>query len=219
MKLDAKEARAVLRQCDFAALATQSVKMPGFPFLSHVPFALDAVCRPVLLLSNLAEHCRNLARDTRASLMTTQSSADPQSQPRLTIMGELRPFEPERALTERYLRYHPEAATWLGFGDFRFFHLQPSRARLVAGFARAGWIDALDHGMESLGEQEEAPLLAALNTVTPTGFHLLGLDNEGIDTRDASGKRLRLPLAPGESILERAKRALENITPSSTTAG
>ncbi len=218
MKLDAKEARTVLRQCDFAALATQSAKMPGFPFLSHVPFALDAACRPVLLLSNLAEHCRNLARDVHASLMTTQPNADQQSQPRLTIMGELRPFEPDRALVERYLRYHPEASTWLGFGDFRFFRLQPSHVRLVSGFARAGWIDALDHGMQSLGPQEEPALLTALNAAVPAGFHLLGLDDEGIDARDANGTRLRLPLAPGGSTPERATRALENVTPPSTTA-
>jgi hypothetical protein len=191
MKLDPREARAVLRLCDFAALATHSAGLPGFPFASHAPFALDGACRPLLLLSNLAEHTRNVTLDARASLMATAPGPEPQERARITLVGEIRPAEPAPALVERYLRYHPEAATFLGFGDFRFYRLAVQRVRLIGGFARAGWIEAADWGLRPLDEALEAALLAALAGAVPAGWHLLGLDREGVDLRDGEGVRLR----------------------------
>lgn len=49
-------------------LATHSAQRPGFPFGSVVAYAADAAGRPVLWLSDLAEHTRNPAADPRASL-------------------------------------------------------------------------------------------------------------------------------------------------------
>lgn len=213
MKLDPLEARAVLRQCDFGALATHCTKLPGYPFVSHAPFALDAACRPVLLLSNLAEHSRNLAQDARASLMATVAGPVPQEQARITLVGEIAPFAPEPALVERYLRYHPQAAAFLGFGDFRFYRLQPLRARLIGGFARAGWIEAGAWAIDPLGEASEAAILARLAASVPLGWQVLGVDREGIDARDAQGERLRLEW-PGraedeQALLACAREALE----------
>ncbi len=192
MKLDPRDARAVLRQCDFAALATQSARMPGFPFASHAPYALDAWCRPVLLLSRLAEHTRNLAADPRASLMATAPGPDPQEQARITLVGEIAPFEPDPALVARYLRYHPEASTWLGFGDFGFYRLAPQRVRLIGGFARAGWIEADDWAVRPLDAAAEAELIAGLDHLRPRGWALLGADWEGLDLRSDAGHRRRL---------------------------
>ncbi len=211
MKLDALEARSVLRQCDFGALATLSAKLPGHPFVSHVPFALDAEVRPVLLLSGLAEHTRNLLADARVSLMATLPGPEPQSQPRLTLMGEAAPIEPPRALLDRYLRYHPEAAAWIGFGDFRFFRLRPQRVRLISGFARAGWIEAAQWSVPTLAETAEEALLAELAPALP-GARLLGLDHEGCDFRDEHGGRRRLAWTPGAvdtaGLLAQARAAL-----------
>lgn len=190
MRLDPREARAVLRCCDFAALATQSAKLAGYPFLSHVPFALDARLRPVMLLSALAEHTRNLAADPHASLMAAVPGPDPQAQPRVTLLGEVRAVEPEPALADRYCRFHPEAATWLGFGDFRFYRLEPVRIRLIAGFARAGWIEAREWGLPPLPERGEAALLDACGR-SAGGWAVLGIDREGVDLRDADGVRRR----------------------------
>lgn len=213
MKLDPREARAVLRPCDFGALATHSVKLPGFPFVSHAPFVLDGACRPVLLLSDLAEHSRNLAQDPRASLMATVAAPAPQEQPRITLMGEIAPAEPGPALAERYLRYHPEAAAFLGFGDFRFYRLAVQRVRLIGGFARAGWIEPAQWAIEPLDEAVEAAILARLADIVPAGWTLLGVDREGLDARDGSGARLRLGWderpRDEEAIAALARKALE----------
>lgn len=214
MKLDPREARAVLRQCDFGALGTHSVKLPGFPFVSHAPFALDGACRPVLLLSNLAEHSRNLQQDARASLMASVAGPNPQEQARITLMGELTPAaDIAPALAERYLRYHPEAATFLGFGDFRFYRLDVLRVRLIGGFARAGWIEAGAWRNDPLDEALEAAVLARLADAVPAGWRLLGADREGLDAHDASGARRRFEWAESPSdedgIAAAARAALE----------
>jgi putative heme iron utilization protein len=201
MKLDPGEARAVLRQSDFGALATQSATLEGFPFVSHVALALDGAGDALLLLSRLAEHSRNLAADPRASLMATVPGPDPQAQRRLTLVGELAPCAPGPALVRRYLRYHPEAEAFLGFGDFHFHRLRPLRIRLVGGFARAGWIEAAGWALPPLDEGEEEAVLAALEEALPAGWSALGLGWEGIDLRDATGGRRRLAWAPRATTL------------------
>lgn len=212
MKPDAREARQILRQSDFGALATHSVKLPGYPFVSHAPLALDGAGRPLLLLSSLAEHTRNLAADPRASLMVSLPGADPQAQPRLSLVGELRPAEVDSAASARYLRYHPDAATYLGFGDFRFYRLEVVAVRLVAGFARAGWLAPGDWACRPLAEGDEAALLARLQSCVPPGWDLLGVDWEGLDLRSPAQGRLRLTWqgAPldGEALMAAANGLL-----------
>lgn len=210
MKLDPREARHILRQCDFAALATHSARLAGYPFVSHVPLALDGAGRPLLLLSALAEHTKNLAADARASLMVSLPGTEPQAQPRLTLVGELRPAEVESPGRERYLRYHPDAATYLGFGDFRFYRLEPVAVRLVAGFAQAGWLQAGEWTGRPLPEGEEAALLASIDSAVPPAWALLGIDWEGLDLRAPAGERTRLTWpdrAGDQAALEVAARA------------
>lgn len=216
MKLDPREARHILRQCDFGALATQSAKLPGYPFVSHAPLALDAAGRPLMLFSRLAEHSRNLEADPRASLMVSVPGSDAQAQPRLTLLGELRPAGVEPASRERYLRYHPDAATYLGFGDFRFFRLDVLALRLVGGFARAGWIAPEGWSGRVLGDEDEAALRAGLQTDGPPGWEILGLDWEGLDARSPQGRR-RLtwnpPPATVNGLADCARAALSQIPP------
>ncbi len=97
----------------------------------------------MLLLSDLAEHTKNSARDTRASLLFdgTEGAPDPLAGPRLTLMGQIEPA-PEPAALTRYGARHPAAAAWAQMRDFRLYRLVPSRAHLVAGFGRIAWIEA-----------------------------------------------------------------------------
>jgi putative heme iron utilization protein len=132
----------LLRSEVSGALATQSVKHPGFPFVSSTPFALDEVGNPVFLLSSLATHTKNLKADPKASLLAAASGKV--SDARLTIVGnlELVPAENLDTIRESYLRRHPESAQWVSFGDFNFFRLVPIDLYLVAGFGSMGWINS-----------------------------------------------------------------------------
>ncbi|MCB1929273.1 MAG: pyridoxamine 5'-phosphate oxidase family protein [Rhodocyclaceae bacterium] len=212
MKLDAREARNLLAASDFAALATQSARLAGFPFVSHVPFARDGSGRVVMLLSRLAEHSRNLTTNSRVSMMATSAAADPQAQPRLSLVGELHGERLTPAQQDRYLRFHPEAGAFLGFGDFRFYRLDVIRVRMIGGFARAGWIEAADWRARPLDEAREAALIASLPP-SPDGTRPIGLDWDGLDLRSADGSRRRVAFGPRpddeESLLACARNALQ----------
>jgi len=63
-----QKARALLAAESVGVLSTVSVHRAGFPYGSVTPYALSARGAPLLLLSRLAAHTKNLLADTRASL-------------------------------------------------------------------------------------------------------------------------------------------------------
>jgi hypothetical protein len=137
-------ARELLRKERVAVLATASERHGGHPFASLAPYALSASGDALLLLSALAQHTRNLARDPRASLFVhdpAASSADPRTAPRLTLVGRVRRLAgaEEADARARYLARHPEARGLLQL-DFALHLLEIEEAQLVGGFAAAGWI-------------------------------------------------------------------------------
>lgn len=146
-------ARGVMRGVDRAVLATS---LEGWPYASLVLVAQDDDGTPLLLLSDLAEHARNLRREPRASLLFDGTSGldEPLTGPRVTVLGEARLGEArlgaveggsepgdEARRRERFLARHPSARRYAGFGDFRLWRLAVTRAHLVAGFGRIHWIE------------------------------------------------------------------------------
>src|SRR3954471_9087672 len=120
------DARRYLRHHWYGALSTISKKLDGYPFGSIVPCVTDHAARPVILVSGLAEHTKNMLADERVSLLVRDDSADPQESARLTMIGNARPVHAaDEAVHARYLRYFPSAARLLALGDFSFFHIEP----------------------------------------------------------------------------------------------
>jgi heme iron utilization protein len=142
---DAERSRTLIGAARTGALAT--IGDGGFPFGSLVSHAVDPAGRPLLLLSDLAEHSRNLAADPRASLMATEAgSGDPLALARVTVVGtvgELRGDERAAAL-EVYRAAQP-GAFYAGFGDFRLYRLEVVSVRYVGGFGRMSWVSAEDY--------------------------------------------------------------------------
>ena len=145
----AERARTLVHATTVGHLATLAVEPEGYPFGSVVSYALDARGRPVLLLSDLAEHTRNVRRDERASLMATESAdraGDPLALGRVTLVGHLRPV-PDAARSyykNLYLAAHP-ATVYADFADFHFFTLDIAAVRYVGGFGHMSWVDADDY--------------------------------------------------------------------------
>lgn len=185
----------LLHSADDAALATLSAALHGHPFASQVPFITDERQRPVMLLSGLAEHTRNLAADPRASLMIARKLGDGEVA-RLSLVGDVRRIGADDLLVARYLRYHPHARLFLQLGDFAFHRFEPHRAMTVGGFAKAAWLQGsrlTDTPM--IAPDAESDLVAALApTVTGEGT-LLGVDPCGADLRGEDGRRRRLHFA------------------------
>jgi len=132
--------RQVVRACRKAMLAT--LDADGAPYASLVTVAVDHDLAPILLLSELADHTRNLAGDGRVSLLFdgTAGHPNPQTGPRVTLTGVASATDDGR-LAARFLARHPGAAQYAGFGDFGFRRIEPARAHFVGGFGRAVWFD------------------------------------------------------------------------------
>ena len=136
-------ARRLLRKGRFGALATSSQRLDGHPFATIVPYVLEHEGRPLVLISGLAEHTRNLQHDPRASLVVHAGEQDVLSAARVTCAGRAeRLDDPPPEIVQRYLRYFPRAAALLSFGDFAFFHVEPIALHWVGGFGDIQWITA-----------------------------------------------------------------------------
>ena len=146
---DAQLARDLVARTKTATLSTLSSRQDGsvYPFGSLVAAAVDARGFPLLLLSSLAEHTKNLVASPHASLLFADhapaSEEDPLAGARVTLIGDVSRVDDDELPTVRaaYLERHPGAATYAGFKDFAFYRLQVAEIRMVAGFGRMGWID------------------------------------------------------------------------------
>jgi hypothetical protein len=128
-------AKKLLREGRSGALATL---MPGSgdPYCSLVNVATDAAGAPLMLVSTLAIHTKNLLADSRVSLMLDERKAgDPLAGARVMLTGSCSK-NTDSSVASAYLRRHPEAEQFAGFGDFAFYRMEIARAHLVAGFGR-----------------------------------------------------------------------------------
>jgi heme iron utilization protein len=112
--------------------------MPGSsdPYCSLVNVATAPDGAPLLLISRLAIHTKNILADPRVSLMVDdRKEGDPLEGARVMLMGTIARTDDPIA-RRRYLERQPEAAAFADFGDFAFYRIALARAHLVAGFGR-----------------------------------------------------------------------------------
>lgn len=131
-------ARSLLRRSRQGALATLMVGS-GDPYCSLVNVASGADASPILLISLLALHTKNILADGRVSLMLDERTAgDPLEGARIMLAGRAEQAMGEQAkiLRRRYLSAHPSAEAFVDFKDFSFFRIAPIGLHLVAGFGR-----------------------------------------------------------------------------------
>ena len=130
------QAQRLLRGADYGTLATLD-RRDGGPFATLVALATAPDGCPVMLLSDLAEHTKNLAREPRASLLIdgTAGLSDRLTGPRMTLVGHVESTTDGDAI-RRYGLRHRSAAMTGGFADFRYYRLAIDRAHQVAGFGR-----------------------------------------------------------------------------------
>jgi heme iron utilization protein len=141
----AVQARSIVEGHDRGALAT--LDGDGNPFGSVALYILDAGGQPISLLSEIAEHTRNVRRDGRASLLVSagvRSGDDVMAIPRVTLLGRLVaiPATDAGSWRDRFVAAHPSAASYVSFGDFGWWRLEVSSVRFVGGYGRMSWIDA-----------------------------------------------------------------------------
>jgi putative heme iron utilization protein len=207
-----KLARSLLRRSRQGALATLMAGS-GDPYCSLVNVASHADGSPILLISRLAVHTRNLRDDSRVSLMLDErAEGDPLEGSRIMLAGRAVEASGDdvAVFRRRYLNAHPSAEAFVDFKDFSFFRIRPTAAHLVAGFGRIVDLNPQQFltdlsDAEALLEAEQGAIdhmnadhLEAMNLyatrllgAAPADWRCTGCDPDGIDMQ-AGPTTLRL---------------------------
>jgi len=219
--------RRLVRSAERAVLGTLAAD--GSPYASLVLVATSSDGTPLLLLSELAEHTRNLRRDPRASLLVdgTAGHADPLTGPRLTLQGTASPVDESgcAAARARFLARYSGAAVYAGFADFHFWRIVVERGHLVAGFGRIIWLPAEAIRLSAAAgplAAAEAGIVAHMNDDHADavdlyaqcllgrgggGWRMIAIDPEGCDLR-RGGETIRLDFAEPVRDADAARREL-----------
>jgi hypothetical protein len=220
------EARRYVRRHQAGVLATLSERLAGYPFGSIAPFVLDAAARPVILVSRLAEHTRNMEADARASLFVHDGTPDVQTGARLTLVADAERLSDAQAIRARYLRYFPEGARLLALGDFSFFALSPVFVRHIGGFGAIRSISPQSYappaGTLAAAEDEIVAHMNADHTAalrlycmhvhrTAADPEMIGIDCDGFDVR-AGGRVLRFDFEAPVTNPGKAREALARLS-------
>jgi hypothetical protein len=207
-----KLARSLLRRSRQGALATLMAGS-GDPYCSLVNVASHADGSPILLISQLALHTKNILGDARVSLMLDERAAgDPLEGARIMLAAHAEQAGAAQAavLRRRYLNAHPSAETFVEFKDFAFFRIRITAAHLVAGFGRivdlpperfltdisdaTALLEAEQGATEHMNEDHRDAMnlyATKLLAAEAAEWRCTGCDPDGLDM-EAGGKTLRL---------------------------
>jgi putative heme iron utilization protein len=142
----AEAVRTLVREASHGLLSTSGLEPAGFPYGSLVPLAATAAGEPLLLVSHLAQHTKNLVADPRASLLVlAKGDGDPQQAARAAVLGQVRRLEgaEEAEARARFLAAHAEAAPYFDL-NFQLWALAPVEARYIGGFGAAAWVSGAE---------------------------------------------------------------------------
>ncbi len=111
-----------------------------------MPFAADDRGRPILLISSMAMHTKNLQHDERSSLLVTQPhvSGDPLAADRMTLIGFTKAISAEEA-RELYLSRHENARAWQDLSDFSYYRMEVAGVYYIGGFGVMDWLTPEDY--------------------------------------------------------------------------
>jgi heme oxygenase (biliverdin-IX-beta and delta-forming) len=213
-------ARQLLLQESFGVLSTISVDVPGYPFGSVTPYCVDRDCQPIIYISTIAQHTRNIIANPKVSLTIVEAHADSddiQARGRLTLLADARPADPaDTDIRDRYLRYFPSAVPYEDTHDFIFYRLALVRARFIGGFGQIFWLTPEELCVRNpFSSQEESAIVRHMNkdhadalTHMSGGQAIMtGIDAEGFDAIQ-SGKKRRFAFERPVRTMEEARQML-----------
>ncbi len=207
----ALEAKQFLRSTRSGVLSSFSTKFAGYPFGSVMPFVLGHDCQPIVLISTIAEHTKNIIANPKVSLLVFAGAEDLHANGRLTLIGEAAQIEKDDAdLMARYCRYFPESTGYLAMHDFQFYRINIAQARYITGFGKMSWMEgdeivSLNNSSEiaeletSMIEHMNADHMESMlqycqhfHGVTPSHVSLIGVDCDGFDVEAVVGDDIKI---------------------------
>ncbi|KAJ3674622.1 hypothetical protein LUZ60_005238 [Juncus effusus] len=131
------EIRTMLDRSIRGVLSSHSKVHEGYPSGSMVDFACNKDGSPILAISSLAVHSKNISGNPKCSLLVAKDPED-RTDTVITLYGDAITVSEEETESVRgaYLKRHPDAF-WVDFGDFSFVQIKPKFVRYVSGVATA----------------------------------------------------------------------------------
>jgi putative heme iron utilization protein len=224
MSDQARKARMLLKRQSVGVLSTHSVDVEGYPFGSIAPYVLNYDGEPTILISDIAQHTRNIKRNNKVSLTVfDQRMDDPLAGSRLTWIGNAESVDPsDTKIRHRYLRYFPSAESYFETHDFSLYSIRLRRARFIGGFGEIYWIepDAMllknpfreseSSIVEHMNQDHKEALFHYCNVLKETAVDavtMTGIDSEGFDLL-ADNRKLRIDFDTSISTVEAARATL-----------
>lgn len=222
----AERARELLKRRSFGVLATQSTHLPGYPFGSVVPYVLDGDGFPLILISTLALHTKNIQKDPKVSLTVWEDEEGPDQQAagRVTWVGDAAPVAAGalEAGKARYLRYQPSAEGHFAMHDFVLHRIDLKRVRYIGGFGAIYWVEPEDMQVENPLLEHEQGILEHVNQDHAAGLVeclelqtgkktarvvMIGVDPAGFDVL-ADDRRMRIRFEKQARVPDEVRREM-----------
>lgn len=183
-------AKRLLRLARTGALATLDAAT-GRPLTTLVGVASDWDGAPLFLMSELAQHTKNLNAQPTSSLLLTSEGGrgDPLNHPRVTLTGSIA-VQADPTSKARYLRRNPKAKLYASFTDFTLRRLAIEEIHYNGGFGKADRVEISD-------------LLTAPGDLAS----LIAAEDELLDEVDALGDEVLARLAEADAPGRRVWRA------------
>jgi putative heme iron utilization protein len=217
-----RTARELFSKKSFGVLSTISLDVPGYPFGSVTPYCVDQNGQPIIYISHIAQHTRNIIADPRVSLTVVDedtNSDDIQARGRVTCVANARHLDESDAnsVKARYFRYFPSARKYDQTHDFTFYRLELVRIRFIGGFGQIFWLDSGEFVVKNpFSPAQELQILQHMNddhadTVARycggVAATMIGIDSDGFDVL-LSNKKLRFTFETPIHSLNDARQAL-----------
>jgi len=222
-----RAARQLLLQESFGILSTISVDVPGYPFGSVTPYCVDRDCLPIVYISTIAQHTRNIIANSKVSLTVVEAgdSDDVQARGRLTILADARPADrSDKDIRDRYLRYFPSAVQYDDTHDFSFYRLEFVKARFIGGFGQIYWLSRDELCLRNpFSSMDEARIIQHMNmdhaaalshiagNASTEPLTMTGIDAEGFDGIQ-SGRKRRFYFERPIRTMEEARQILTSMS-------
>ncbi len=224
----AANARALLLEQKYGVLSTHSVAVPGYPFGSVTPYCLDRGGHPIILISTIAQHTKNIIANPKVSLTIMEDERDDvQAHGRLTYLADaVRIKEQSEDISDRYYRYFPASLGYHETHDFSFYRLEPVRIRFIGGFGEIYWIEPADFTRANpFSTKEELRIVDHMNADHQAALkhycrrfknmnlddhqtiEMIGIDGEGFDVL-VDQRMVRFSFEQPVTNLEVARQAL-----------
>jgi heme iron utilization protein len=220
-------ARELLLVNSFGVLSTISLDVPGYPFGSVTPYCVDENGQPIVYISHIAQHTRNIMADPRLSLTVVEedmNSDDVQARGRVTCIANGRPIDESvenASVSARYFRYFPSSREYDRTHDFTFFRLELVRIRFIGGFGQIFWLDPAEFTAKNpFSPAQELQIVQHMNNDHAGALKrycggvaatMVGIDSHGFDVLK-SGRKVRFTFETPIYTMNDARQALIAMT-------